>query len=327
LTSETRRGHLAHAALVLDLDRRRFLFVTGKGGVGKSTVCAALATALAADGKRVLVATTSAKERISELLGTAPLDAQIRELLPNLSGVALEAQVALREYGQLKLNSRILVDALFDNRYVQGFFAGAPGLKEWALLGKAWYHSIEEVSGRPRFDVVLFDAPATGHGLDMLRVPKVIVELAPPGVLRADAERAWTMFRDPRQSGVVVVTLPEELPVNETEELSRSLAEELRLPVAALVVNCLRSELFDAASRAALTPLARDLPLAPEPGSEALAAGIRRAVREQIQTNCRERLRALGHAELELPLLVGGASSHETIGVLAQRFAASWHAA
>ena len=94
---------------MLDLDRRRFLFVTGKGGVGKSTVCAALATALSADGKRVLVATTSAKERISELLGTAPLDAQIRELLPNLYGVALEAQVALREYGQLKLKSRMLL--------------------------------------------------------------------------------------------------------------------------------------------------------------------------------------------------------------------------
>jgi energy-coupling factor transporter ATP-binding protein EcfA2 len=110
---------------VLDLDRRRFLFVTGKGGVGKSTVCAALATALAAAGKRVLVATTGAKERISELVGSAPLEPQIRALRPNLWGVALRAEVALREYGQLKLKSRLLVDALFDNRYVQGFFAGA----------------------------------------------------------------------------------------------------------------------------------------------------------------------------------------------------------
>jgi anion-transporting ArsA/GET3 family ATPase len=318
---------LAYATLVLDLDRRRFLFVTGKGGVGKSTVCAALATALAGGGKRVLVATTSAKERIAELLGTQPLEPQIRELLPNLYGVALEAPVALREYGQLKLRSRILVDALFDNRYVQGFFAGAPGLKEWALLGKAWYHSIEEVSGRPRFDVVLFDAPATGHGLDMLRVPKVIVELSPPGMLRTDAERAWTMFRDPRQSGVVVVTLPEELPVNETEELSKSLAEELGLPVAALVVNGVRPELFDADARALLTPLARDLPLPAAAGSEALAAGVRRAVREQIQTNCRERLRALGHAELELPLLPAGATTSETVRLLAQRVTASWRAA
>ena len=312
---------------MLDLHRRRFLFVTGKGGVGKSTVCAALATALAADGKRVLIATTGAKERMSELLGTTPLDAQIRELAPNLFGVALHAEVALREYGQLKLKSRMLVDALFDNRYVQGFFAGAPGLKEWALLGKAWYHSIEEVDGRPRFDVVLFDAPATGHGLDMLRVPKVIVELAPPGVLRTDAERAWSMFRDPKQAGVVVVTLPEELPVNETEELCQALADEMHLPVAALVVNCLRPELFDPASRASLASLAHELPLPPEPGSAALAAGIRRAAREQIQVACRERLRTLGHAELELPLLIGGAASQADVAVLSKRFAASWRAA
>jgi anion-transporting ArsA/GET3 family ATPase len=312
---------------VLDIDRRRFLFVTGKGGVGKSTVCAALATALAAGGKRVLVATTSAKERISELLGTRPLEAEIRELKPNLWGVALRAEVALREYGQLKLKSKLLVDALFDNRYVQGFFAGAPGLKEWALLGKAWYHSIEEVDGAPRFDVVLFDAPATGHGLDMLRVPKVIVELAPPGVLRTDAERAWRMFRDPKQAGVVVVTLPEELPVNETEELCSSLAHEIALPVAALVVNCVRPELFDPTSRAELSRLARTLPLPPGPGALAVAAGIRRAVREGIQAECRQRLHALALAELELPLIIGGASTPAAIRALSERFADSWRAA
>jgi anion-transporting ArsA/GET3 family ATPase len=310
---------------MLDLDRRRFLFVTGKGGVGKTTVCAALATALAASGRRVLVATAGVKERISELCGTVPLTSQIQELSPNLWGVALRADVALREYGELKLKSRVLVDALFANRYAQGFLAGAPGLKEWALLGKAWYHSIEQVSGRPRFDVVLFDAPATGHGLDMLRVPKVIVELAPPGVLRADAERAWRMFRDPTQAGVVVVTLPEELPVNETEELCHALATEIALPIAALVINGVRGELFTPEARALLGALGRELPLPEGPGAPALAAGIRRAVRERIQADCRARLHALGLAELELPLLIGGVSSAPALASLASRFARSWH--
>ena len=309
---------------MLDLDRRRFLFVTGKGGVGKSTVCAALATALAASGKRVLVATTGAKERLSELCSSAPLESQIRELSPNLWGVALRAEVAMREYGELKLKSRILVDALFENRYAKGFLAGAPGLKEWALLGKAWYHSTELVAGVPRFDVVLFDAPATGHGLDMLRVPKVILELAPPGVLRTDAERAWSMFRDPVQAGVVVVTLAEELPVNETEELVGALASELQLPIAALVVNSVESELFARGARDALGALATQLPLPESPGSLALAAGIRRSVRERIQSDCRERLRALGLAELELPRLIGGVSSGRTLALLAGRFASSW---
>jgi len=305
---------------VIDLEHRRFLFVTGKGGVGKTTVCAALATALAARGRRVLIAVTGAKERISELLGVPPLETEIRELAPNLSGVLLRSEVALREYGQMKLKSRVLVDAIFDNRYVQGFFAGAPGLKEWALLGKAWYHSIETVDGEPRFDVVLFDAPATGHGLDMLRVPKVIVELAPPGLLRADAERAWRMFQDPVQSGVLVVTLPEELPVNETEELVGQLRSDLRLPIAALVVNGVRRELFPPEVRGPLQALSGAPLPARLPGDPAVAAGIRRAVRERIQSDCRGRLRALALPELELPLLIGGASSKASLAELAARF-------
>jgi anion-transporting ArsA/GET3 family ATPase len=232
--------------------------------------------------------------------------------------------VAIREYGHLKLKSRALADALFDNRYVQGFFAGAPGLKEWALLGKAWYHSIEEVDGAPRFDVVLFDAPATGHGLDMLRVPKVIVELSPPGLLRTDAERAWRMFQDPAESGVVVVTLPEELPVNETEELVLALQNEIKLPIAALVVNAVRPDLFEPAARRELAALAPRLPLPEGEGVVAVAAGIRRAVREGIQAEGRARLRALNLPEIELPALIGGASTREAIEILAARLAASF---
>jgi anion-transporting ArsA/GET3 family ATPase len=242
-------------------------------------------------------------------------------------GVRLSAEVAIREYGHLKLKSRAIADALFDNRYVQGFFAGAPGLKEWALLGKAWYHSTELVDGVPRFDCVLFDAPATGHGLDMLRVPKVLVELSPPGLLRTDAERAWRMLQDPSQSGVVVVTIPEELPVNETEELVRAVRGELSLPIAALVVNAVRPELFDAADREQLAALVAKLPLPEGPGVSALSAGIRRAVRERVQADCRKRLSTLGLPEIDLPALVGGVQTREALGALEVRLRGSFEQA
>lgn len=312
---------------MLALDRRRFLFVTGKGGVGKSTVCAALALSLANEGRRVLVASTGAKERFSTLLGGAPLDTSVKEIVPRVFGVRLSAEVAIREYGHLKLKSRAIADALFDNRYVQGFFAGAPGLKEWALLGKAWYHSTEIVDGRPRFDCVLFDAPATGHGLDMLRVPKVLVELSPPGLLRADAERAWRMLQDPSEAGVVVVTIPEELPVNETEELVRTVQGELGLPIAALVVNAVRLELFPGAEREQLAELKPQLPLPEGPGVTALSAGIRRAVRERVQAECRTRLSALGLPQVDLPAIVGGVQTRASLETLASRLRGSFEQA
>src|SRR6187402_640886 len=239
---------------------RRFLFITGKGGVGKTTVTAALARSLSARGLRVLVTVCGAKERLSTLLGAPPLGPQVTELGPNIWGVRLVSEVALREYGAMKLKNRLLVDAIFDSKYVAGFLSGTPGLREWSLLGKAWFHSTEEEHGRPRFDVVLFDAPATGHGLDMLRVPKVIVEIAPPGVLRSDAERAWEMFRDPAQSGVVVVTLAEDMPTNESLELCQALRTELTLPIAELVINGLLPALFSSTEAAELERVASFTP-------------------------------------------------------------------
>ena len=298
---------------------RRFLFITGKGGVGKTTVTAALASSLAARGLRVLVTVCGAKERLSTLLGAPPLEPTITELRHGIWGVRLVSEVALREYGAMKLKNRVLVDAIFDSKYVAGFLSGTPGLKEWSLLGKAWFHATEEDSaGRPRFDVVLFDAPATGHGLDMLRVPKVIVEIAPPGVLRSDAERAWEMFRDPARSGVVVVTLPEEMPTNESLELCAALRRELTLPIAELVVNSLLPPLFSEPDASALERLGSFSSV--NPAAAVLDSGVRRAVRERIQAESLARLSQLGVPLRRLEMLLGGAATPEAVLRLAQHF-------
>jgi anion-transporting ArsA/GET3 family ATPase len=292
------------------------LFVTGKGGVGKTTVVAALAARFARAGKRVLVAETSPKEHLSTLFGRPNLPTQITELMPRLFGVLLDSDVALHEYGTIVLKSERLVSALFDNKLVRGFFQGAPGLKEWAALGKAWYHSTEQLAdGSPRFDVVILDAPATGHGLDMLRVPKTIVELAPPGVLRTDAERAWAQFRDPAQSGVVVVTLPEEMPVNESVELCAALRDELTLPLSAIIANQVVPQVFAPHERDALCGLEEPAPS--DPAAAALGAGIRRAAREKVQAESLERLATLGAPLLQLPFLPEGAGTSSALPKLA----------
>lgn len=300
------------------LEQRRFLFVTGKGGVGKTTVTAALARKLAKQGRRVLIAATDRKERISSMFGKPPLDTEIRPIAERIHAVRITPEVAMSEYGEMILKSKVVYNAVFDNRYVRSFFKAVPGLEEWAVLGKAWYHATETASdGSRRFDVVLFDAPATGHGLDMLRVPKVIVEIVPPGILRRDAERAWTMFQDPAESGVVVVTLPEDMPTNETVELFDVLRGELRLPIAKLVINCVLEPLFSHAERAALLA-PRDLDRA-LPGDEALACGVRRSIRERVQEESLERLEALDIDSVRLPLLLSDASTVEAISELSER--------
>src|SRR4051794_7571052 len=134
---------IAAPATAADLGTRRFLFVTGKGGVGKTTFCAALAQALAAQGKRVLVAMPQAKERLSALLGTPPLTSEIALLSPNIWAVNLSPERALYEYGEMILKVKALAKAVFDNKYTRTFFRATPGLYEWAMLGKAWFHTTE----------------------------------------------------------------------------------------------------------------------------------------------------------------------------------------
>ncbi|MCA9630620.1 MAG: ArsA family ATPase [Myxococcales bacterium] len=300
-----------------DRAQQRFLFITGKGGVGKTTVTAALALKLAAQGKRVLIGICDAKERISSLLGVPPIGEDIVSIQDNVWAVKITAEKAMAEYGLMILKSRTAYKAVFDNKYTRGFFKGVPGLQEWSMLGKAWYHSIEELpNGEQRFDIVLFDAPATGHGLDMLRVPKVITEVVPPGILRRDADRAWKMFQDPEQSGVVVVTLPEDMPTNETIELFEALETELKLPVARLIINGVIDELFSEREREILLG-DHDLDRS-KPGDEAISGGVRRAIRERVQADSLERLEQLEADRVRLPLLLKDAQTPEAIRELAE---------
>jgi len=137
---------------------KRFVVVTGKGGVGKTTVAAALAVGAARRGASVLVAMCNEKERLSRLLGTGPIGSKIVPVLPRIDAVNITPEAALEEYGMMVLKIRAVYRAIFDNRMVKSFLRGVPGIDEWAMLGKTWYHTTEEVDGRPRWDLVILDA-------------------------------------------------------------------------------------------------------------------------------------------------------------------------
>ena len=301
------------------LETKRFLIVTGKGGVGKTTVCAAEALALAAKGKRVLVCMCNAKERMSAMFGSDLIGSAVENVAPNVWAVNMDPEIALREYGEMALRSKTLFKLLFDNKYVRTFFRAVPGMSEWTMLGKAWWHTTEtRPDGSWLYDVVILDAPATGHGLDMLRVPKIIVEIVPPGLLRRDAERAWTMFQDPEQSAVVLVTLPEEMPTSETIELAKALQDELKLPIGKIVVNCVLPPLFSKAERATIE--ATRAPTGDTIPEATLTAARSRASRERVQAESLSRLsQELPISPSFLPQLFEDAAQPSAIKELSKR--------
>jgi anion-transporting ArsA/GET3 family ATPase len=265
----------------MDLLDRRFLFVVGKGGVGKTTVATGLALAASRRGKKVLLAMVNCKERASSLLGTDPIGPEIVQVGENLDAVNMTPDAALEEYGLMILKVRAVYNAVFRNKLVRAFLKGTPGLEAWSMLGKAFYHSCPP-RGEPDYDLVILDAPATGHALDMLRVPFVIESIAPPGILRRDAARAVEMFRDPERAGAVLVTLPEYMPASETTELADALTGELGVPVLRLVINRVLSVLFAENERAVVEALPSDLPSESEIQGLAVA-GRRRVLRETVQ--------------------------------------------
>ena len=162
---------------------KRLVFVTGKGGVGKSTVTAALALKAARDGKRVLVCEVRAHERISALLGHPPVGAEIRRLEPNIDAVDIETGVAFREYALMKLKFQAVYKMVFENRLMKYALRAIPSIAEIVTMGKIVYHVGERVSGRPKWDVILVDAPATGHALTLLRTPRTIMDSVPAGAM------------------------------------------------------------------------------------------------------------------------------------------------
>src|SRR4051812_46277867 len=202
---------------------RRLILVLGKGGVGRSTVAAAIAGQLAAAGKKTLLYETNANDRFGNYFDKPPVGPEPVQLAPNLFAVNATPASALAEYGLMILKFKSVYEMGFENRVTRAFLRAIPGLDDYALLGKAWYHTEETKRGKPVWDTVIFDMPASGHSVSMLRVPWVIVDTVPEGPLTRDARTIKAMLCDPARTSGVLVTLAEEMPVNEAIELETKL--------------------------------------------------------------------------------------------------------
>ncbi|HEY3359809.1 MAG TPA: ArsA-related P-loop ATPase [Polyangia bacterium] len=233
-----------------DLFSARFVIVAGKGGVGRTTVAAALATLAARRGKRTLLAQVNAKDRLTVLLGGTPVGDTVTTVQPNLDAVNMNPAAALRQYGLMILRYEAIYKAVLENRMVKGFLRAIPGLDDYSMLGKAYWHATEERdgAGRHKYDLVIFDAPATGHAVTMLRLPQAILETVPEGPLTQTARRVSELMHDAARTAMVIVTLAEDLPVSEARDFYRANEELLKLPLSAIVVNQLWPRVFDEVS-------------------------------------------------------------------------------
>ncbi|MHB8663480.1 MAG: ArsA family ATPase [Acidimicrobiales bacterium] len=218
---------------------RKLLFVTGKGGVGKTTIAAGLALLASQRGKRTLVCEVDAKGNLADFYESGPIGYDARQVQPGLFAMAMETERSLDEYLRIFLRVPVMgrigpIARMFD------FVAtAAPGVKEILTVGKLAY----EVRER-HYDLVVVDASPTGHVVGQLAAPQAINSLVQVGLVRSQTDWMLEILSDPARTGLIIAATPEEMPVNETIELSRRVREETTVDLAAVVVNRVLPELF-----------------------------------------------------------------------------------
>jgi len=221
---------------LLDL---RLVFVTGKGGVGKTTVASALALLASSQGKRVLICEVDAKGDVAGFYEAPPTGFKEKEVLPDLFAMTMDTEASLREYLRLQLRIPV-VGRIGPLAKAFDFVAtAAPGVREILTVGKLCY----EVRER-HYDLVVVDAPASGHIVGQLAAPQAINNLVKVGLIRSQTDWMLDILSDPLTTGLMAVCTPEEMPVNETIELAARVRAETTVQLSAVVVNRVLPELF-----------------------------------------------------------------------------------
>lgn len=287
------------ASLLENLFRRRAVWVTGKGGVGKSSISAALALSASQRGLRTLLVDVEARGDAASFLDASPPRYEARQAQPNLFHLALHPEEVLDEYLQIALRVP-RIRRLGPIKRVFDFIAtGAPGVKEVLISGKVGFEERAESGGRPRWDLIVVDAAPSGQVLSHLRGPRTIQEMVGVGMIRNQTAWVREILEDPEKTGVVVVSLAEEMPVQETSELLDHLPKEVDTPVLAVVANRIVQGVGDRDTIAALAQ-SRD---ALGDAAGAVDAATLAADLADEQAPHLERLRSLGPPTAEVPLI------------------------
>jgi anion-transporting ArsA/GET3 family ATPase len=224
---------------VPDLLDRKLVFVTGKGGVGKTTIAAALAWLAAERGKKTLVCEIDAKGDLASFYETGPTRFEEREVAPRLWAMSMDTEASLKQYLSLQLKLPLVAKIGPLAKMFDFVASAAPGVKEIVTVGKLCW----EVKER-HYDLIVVDASASGHIVSQLAAPQAINQLVQVGLVRQQTGWMLDILGDPAQTGLVVVATPAEMPVSETLDLTARVGEETNVELAAVVVNRVLPELF-----------------------------------------------------------------------------------
>ncbi len=293
------RPKIDEAALPLGLQPRT-VFVTGKGGVGKSTVSAALALAWRDSGARTLLVEIEGQSSAAAMLSNKKIGYTATPLGEQLCALRISLNDALKEYARLRLKVKLVADRLVSNPVIDQFAQAAPGFRELLVLGKLWALASEtDDRGRPTWDAIIVDSPATGHGLGLLGMAGVIARMFPVGPIHAQAKAVDAFVKDADRVGVVLVALPEELPVTETLELHDELRSR-NIDVVASVLNGLLVDRFSDAEAARAAKLIE----APDDLDPAALHALETVVWEHMRCSDQAAERARLEAGLNVPSAV-----------------------
>ena len=232
---------------MMDPTQRELVFVTGKGGVGRTTVAIALALFAARAGRRTILCEVSGQARAARLLrGTpGPPGAEVA-LRPGLWATTVDPLVGLEEWAGTVIGSRPVARTLAGSSAFGAFLAAAPGARELITMAKAWELGRDQRWTRTprRYDLVVVDGPATGHGVGLLRTPRTFADIARVGPIATESRRVAELLEDPARAAIVAVAQPAEMPVSEALELEERVPTTLGRDVDAIVLNALRPRRF-----------------------------------------------------------------------------------
>ncbi|HSO96246.1 MAG TPA: ArsA-related P-loop ATPase [Acidimicrobiia bacterium] len=278
----------------------RIVVLAGKGGVGKTTVTAALATAAARAGASVLIVEVEGKSGLATALGVPPLTYEEQPVRERLRVRTLTPDEALREYledrGLQRISRRLMKSGALDV-----VATAVPGMKDILVLGKV--KALEQAHDA---DLILLDAPAAGHAISFLLSPRGLLDAVRVGPVRAQAEDVIELLSDPTRCRVALVTLPEETPVNELVDTAFALEDRVGVKLAPVIVNAVPEALPIDGHRAAADAAAAGLGL---PEREAVALDAAAAFRNERHALALDQAARLAHRlplpQLHLPFVFG----------------------